>query len=319
MSLTNPASVVVAKYYYDYHYAKFKTKKVLSSKVSYYVDAKIPNGLKTLEEAELTTFALTFEQSADKIRVDPSASEEIVGPDTHFRLMKNNPVAAKPRNDRSRKTIQRYQPESTQGSSPRRKRSRTTQNHPNESDLSPPKESAKPSSKRSRSNHREHSEESEQSETADHGETQVKAETDAVKVEASGTLGEQDGFGCIDLCESSDEEGTDGHQGSSNGNGHADGEAECAPREDGEDGAPQNEPQQAAEDGASLPDHSEIHKIQELEQAMHKLKEETLALGRENKALKAELQQKNEELEKKDKELEKKDNVISALKRRLGA
>ena len=78
----------MTKFYYNYHIKKYNNlKRVLSGKVSQYVDSKLPKGLKTLVASEFTTFDLTFEQYRNTIRVNDQLSEEIIGKDTFFRLL----------------------------------------------------------------------------------------------------------------------------------------------------------------------------------------------------------------------------------------
>ena len=80
----------MTKFYYNYHIKKYNNlKKVLSGKVSQYVDSKLPKGLKTLVASEFTTFDLTFEQYRNTIRVNDQLSKEIIGQDTFFRLLSN--------------------------------------------------------------------------------------------------------------------------------------------------------------------------------------------------------------------------------------
>jgi hypothetical protein len=80
----------VTKFYYNYHIKKYNNlKKVLSSKVSHFVDSEVPKDLKTIVQSEFTTFDLTFEQYRNNIRVNDNLSKEIIGRDTYFRLLPN--------------------------------------------------------------------------------------------------------------------------------------------------------------------------------------------------------------------------------------
>mmetsp|Transcript_9335 Transcript_9335/g.20219 ORF Transcript_9335/g.20219 Transcript_9335/m.20219 type:complete len:754 (-) Transcript_9335:1826-4087(-) len=77
----------VTKFYYSTHVKKFNNlKKVLTAKVSHYVDSKLPNEPKALSESDFTTFKMTFGEYRSKIQVDSKKSKEIVGRDTYFRL-----------------------------------------------------------------------------------------------------------------------------------------------------------------------------------------------------------------------------------------
>lgn len=81
----------VTKFYYRYHLKKYNNlKKVLSCQISQYAESQVPIEVKTYNESHFTSYQLTFEQYRDTIRVDPKVAKEIVGTDTYFRL---HPVA----------------------------------------------------------------------------------------------------------------------------------------------------------------------------------------------------------------------------------
>ena len=165
----------MTKFYYNYHIKKYNNlKKVLSGKVSQYIDSKLPKGLKTLVASEFTTFDLTFEQYRNTIRVNDQLSKEIIGQDTFFRLLSN------PNADTSKKGQKM----------PRQKRSKRKPPE-RETCQQPMSDTDEKTSKRSKSQPVSYREDSD----ADSGdETKVKVEVNVAH---------------IDLCESSDDDDDD--------------------------------------------------------------------------------------------------------------
>jgi len=262
----------VTKFYYQYHLKKYNNlKKVLSAKVSHYVDSKLPREPKSYDKSEFTTFELTFEQYRNTIRVDTKLAKEVIGPDTYFRLHADTDN------------------EDSKGEGKKRRRGNSLKRQPGiksgqESLSCDIEETAGRSrsqpAKRSRSQPVSYHEESDPDSDA---ETSVKMEAVMENNESNHDLG------CVDLCESSDEEG--------NGRHHDEDLHKRKTTNAGSHSKP----------AASQP-VTERNKIHDLEQALKRLRRESnskiMALETENKELKKQLLQKGK--------------VISVLKRRVG-
>eukprot|EP00571_Detonula_confervacea_P003598 CAMPEP_0172315472 /NCGR_PEP_ID=MMETSP1058-20130122/25292_1 /TAXON_ID=83371 /ORGANISM="Detonula confervacea, Strain CCMP 353" /LENGTH=784 /DNA_ID=CAMNT_0013029553 /DNA_START=60 /DNA_END=2414 /DNA_ORIENTATION=- len=300
----------VIKFYYNYHLKKFNNqKKILSAKVSQYIDINLPSQGKSYDKSDFTTFKLAFEQYRNTIRVNTKLTKEIIGSDTYFRLMpdsKSDNLKGEQKK-RSRRSSQKKQPEMESIQQPdsesdnlkgeRKKRSRRSSRKKQpemESIQQPSSCGIGKTAKRSRSQPISYHEESDPDSSDD---TRVKMEATIMNNEFDNDLG------CIDLCESSDEEG----------DGTVRGDLPPVERtnvtgESGARDAPEDEPQQD-KSIASLSASNETNKIHQLEQVIKQLRGESsskfASLESENKALKEKLEQK--------------EKVISVLKRRLGA
>ena len=166
----------ITKYYYNYHLKKYnRQKKVLSAKISHYVDSKMPEEPKMYRESEFTTFQLLFGQYRGMIKVDDKKSKEIVGSDTWFRLEDSTDGKGKKRSS---------------GSPKKKKQAEGKNNEPE------PPNSAKRARTQAISYHEDSSSEVEEEEEEEEN-TAVKMESIPNKVDNSE---------CVDLCESSDEE-----------------------------------------------------------------------------------------------------------------
>jgi len=339
----------VTKFYYQYHFKKYKRlKKVLSAKVSHYIDSKLPREPKTYDESEFTTFQLVFENYRNTIRVDSKLTKEIIGPDTYFRLLPEtgNEASSKGKaKKRSWSDTQKNQLAKKSGKQPlvcgaekAAKRLRPSplsyREEPDDSDGESSIEalndeerkrcwnklqknmfrdkqplsyaSARTTAKQSKPWSDSYREESDRGSDA-----AVSAESN-VKIEASmitkmNSKCDQE-FGCVDLCDSSDDESSYRPPA---------GKSE----ESGARGAPDNDPQTYA---GSKMKHiapqslmTERNKIKKLEQTVRRLRVESQQkiLSLETERIHA-LEIENKELKK---QLIQKGKVISVLKRRLGA
>lgn len=300
----------VTKFYYNAHLKKYKgLKKVLSAKVSHYVDSKLPKEPVTYDKSDFTTYELIFEQYRNTIRVDIK-SREISGLDTYFRLTSDfsTDTTKGEQKKRSRNSSQKKQPQKESGKrqlpSDAEKTAKQLSPQPvsyrEESDHDSGEESNVHKAKRSRSQPDSRREEKD----PDSGEVRN------VKMEASTMKNEFDNnSGCIDLCETSDEEG-DGSI-SAAGSDLLPAENSHVSEETQSHDAPEEEPQNDKSAASESPS-TETSKIQELEQVIDQIRGESneskskiQSLDNENKALKE--------------ELERKETLIAVLKRRLGA
>ncbi|KAL3776369.1 hypothetical protein ACHAW5_004244 [Stephanodiscus triporus] len=79
----------VASFFYNYHLAKFDSKKlVLTEKIKAYGSDLTQVRMKDIDRSEFTTFIVHYKYYGNKsIRVQQSSAQEIVGIDTHFKLV----------------------------------------------------------------------------------------------------------------------------------------------------------------------------------------------------------------------------------------
>ncbi|KAL7539704.1 hypothetical protein ACHAWF_008043 [Thalassiosira exigua] len=258
----------VTKFYYNFYLKSFSNKKkVLNAKISRYVDSKLPKKSKSFEESDFTSFELAFENKRNMIYVDNKLTKKIDGSDTHFILLPDedagNDISNGSGKKRSRSTAPQNKAASKNNYEERRKQAK--------SQPSPYHEESDPDSGGAV--------DGDTCGQLHHASNEAMHEDRNLKVEEVLNNGCNDDFGCIDLCESSDEE----------------------------DNAPRNRLQHARTttkfSDATRPVPIKTNKVVELEQTIENLREESKSkissledevglLKDENKSLKEQLKRK---------------------------
>lgn len=369
----------VTKFYYHYQLKKFSNKKkALSAHVSQYYDKENPIELKAYNKSDFTTFELPFEQYRSSIRVDSKLAKENVGSDTFFRLLPG-PVAGAPKGKkRSRSSTQRRQSRKKPDQQPAacdaetkepishqedsdsergviKRSSKKPTKYREESDLDSEIEVSK--MQRSRKNPNVYREESdpdseiELSKLPGKESTSYQEESDSdqdseietsVKMEEAAINNASTDSGCINLCESSDEEDENAVRDDQLPNSDAHVSKLSQAGDTSDDESQTNNARTALKAVSSNSDTTKERKMHELELTMANSR--IKCLQNENKALReskadasqSDISQKKKfhELEEElnqlrvesgskiralTKELNQKEKVISVLKRRLGA
>lgn len=314
----------MTKFYYNYHLRKYSgraaTKTALNAKISHFFDSEPPQNCKALDEADFTTFELVFEQFRNAIQVDWKQSKEIVGPDTHYRLISGSTAKKRPRSSERKKSTKKDAAKNASSPDADILPSKRPRSHPisyqedsdsfDEEEQSDNENIERKTRSRSSEQKKKHSRSQKDTDSPDELEQHVKMEN--INMESV------DNSACINLCDSSDDEGGDATVGDvpSKMPSNRD-ESQTAPGSDTiTNGSSENGKIQELEDELSKARAESKAQIEKLESENKELRESLTNARDESNAKIESLENENKVLKE---QLDQKERVVSVLKKRLCA